>query len=137
MPPGYSMEGIEAANAIREERPETGVVMLTQHDDEGYVWALLERGVAGYGYLHKVRVGEVDQLVRAIFEVVPLEIRIWPVTCKSLGCQAAREYSLIRPPRTGFRWIRSPSRSATGRRPPSCSPQGTRWAMPWCGRAVL
>jgi hypothetical protein len=29
------------------------------------------------------------------------------VTCGSSGCQAAREYSLIRPPRTGFRWIRS------------------------------
>jgi DNA-binding NarL/FixJ family response regulator len=69
MPPSYSMEGIEAAHAIKEERPETGVVMLTQHDDEGYVWALLDRGVAGYGYLHKVRVGEVDQLVRAICEV--------------------------------------------------------------------
>jgi DNA-binding NarL/FixJ family response regulator len=69
MPPSYSMEGIEAAHAIKEERPQTGVVMLTQHDDEGYVWALLERGVAGYGYLHKVRVGDVDQLVRAISEV--------------------------------------------------------------------
>jgi DNA-binding NarL/FixJ family response regulator len=69
MPPSYSMEGIEAAHAIKEERPGTGVVMLTQHDDEGYVWALLERGVAGYGYLHKVRVGDVDQLVRAISEV--------------------------------------------------------------------
>jgi DNA-binding NarL/FixJ family response regulator len=69
MPPSYSMEGIEAAHAIKEERPQTGVVMLTQHDDEGYVWALLERGVAGYGYLHKVRVGDVDQLVRAIREV--------------------------------------------------------------------
>jgi DNA-binding NarL/FixJ family response regulator len=57
MPPGYSMEGIEAAHAIKEERPQTGVVMLTQHDDEGYVWALLERGVAGYGYLHKVARG--------------------------------------------------------------------------------
>jgi len=27
MPPGYSMEGIEAAHAIKEERPETGVVI--------------------------------------------------------------------------------------------------------------
>jgi DNA-binding NarL/FixJ family response regulator len=69
MPPSYSMEGIEAAHVIKDERPQTGVVMLTQHDDEGYVWALLERGVAGYGYLHKVRVGDVDQLVRAISEV--------------------------------------------------------------------
>ncbi len=69
MPPSYSMEGIEAAHLIKGERPETGVVMLTQHDDEGYVWALLEHGVAGYGYLHKVRVGDVDQLVRVIGEV--------------------------------------------------------------------
>jgi putative transposase len=29
--------------------------------------------------------------------------RIRVVTCGSSGCQAAREYSLIRPPRTGFR----------------------------------
>lgn len=69
MPPSFSMEGIEAAHAIKGERPEIGVVMLTQHDDESYVWALLEHGVAGYGYLHKVRVGDVEQLVRAIREV--------------------------------------------------------------------
>jgi DNA-binding NarL/FixJ family response regulator len=69
MPPNYSMEGIEAAHLIKKERPETGIVMLTQHDDEGYVWALLEHGVAGYGYLHKVRVGDIDQLVRVIGEV--------------------------------------------------------------------
>lgn len=69
MPPGYSMEGIEAAHAIKAERPGTGIVMLTQHDDEEYVWALLAQGVAGYGYLHKIRVGDVDQLVRALREV--------------------------------------------------------------------
>jgi DNA-binding NarL/FixJ family response regulator len=70
MPPGYTMEGIEAAHAIKAERPGTGIVMLTQHDDESYVWALLEHGVAGYGYLHKLRVGDVEQLVRALGEVV-------------------------------------------------------------------
>lgn len=69
MPPTHTMEGIEAAHAIKAERPETGIVMLTQHDDEEYVWALLERGVAGYGYLHKIRVGDLDQVVRAIREV--------------------------------------------------------------------
>lgn len=69
MPPTHSMEGIEAAHVIKGERPDTGVVILSQHDDEGYVWALLEHGVAGYGYLHKVRVGDVEQLVRAIHEV--------------------------------------------------------------------
>jgi hypothetical protein len=51
--------------------------------------------------------------------------------------QAARAYSLIRPPRTGFRRIRSRSRSVTARWPPSCSPSGTRWAITGEGRAVL
>ena len=68
---------------------------------------------------------------------VPLENRICLVTCESWGCQAARVYSLIRPLRTGLRWIRSRSRPATVRWPPSCPPSGTRWAMPWCGLAVL
>ena len=69
MPPTHTMEGIDAAHVIKQELPTTGVVVLSQHDDEGYVWALLENGVAGYGYLHKVRVGDVDQLVRALREV--------------------------------------------------------------------
>jgi DNA-binding NarL/FixJ family response regulator len=69
MPPTYSTEGIDAAHAIKRQRPATGVVVLSQHDDEGYVWALLEDGVAGYGYLHKLRVGDVDQLVRTLREV--------------------------------------------------------------------
>jgi DNA-binding NarL/FixJ family response regulator len=91
MPPSYSMEGIEAAHAIKEERPETGVVMLTQHDDEGYVWALLERGVAGYGYLHKVRVGDVDQLVRAIREVAAGGSVLDPRIVETLLRQRARK----------------------------------------------
>ena len=69
MPPTHSTEGIKAAHVIKDEFPETGIVILSQHDDEGYVWALLEHGVEGYGYLHKVRVGDVEQLTRAIREV--------------------------------------------------------------------
>ena len=69
MPPTYSTEGIDAAHVIKRERPQTGVVALSQHDDEAYVWALLEAGVAGYGYLHKLRVGDMEQLVRTLREV--------------------------------------------------------------------
>jgi len=47
--------------------------IVSQHADESYVWALLEGGVAGYGYLHKVRVGDVDRLVRVMREVVTAE----------------------------------------------------------------
>ena len=38
---------------------------------------------------------------------VPFENGIRLVTCGSSGYQAARVYLLIRPPRAGFRWIRS------------------------------
>ena len=69
MPPTYSTEGIDAAHVIKREQPQTGVVVLSQHDDEGYVWSLLEDGVAGYGYLHKLRVGDLEQLVRTLREV--------------------------------------------------------------------
>lgn len=69
MPPTYSMEGIRAAHVLREELPGIGILVLTQHDDEGYVWALLQHGVEGLGYLHKVRVGDLEQVVRALHEV--------------------------------------------------------------------
>jgi DNA-binding NarL/FixJ family response regulator len=69
MPPTHTTEGIHAAHAIKAERPGTGILVLSQHDDESYVWALLEKGIAGYGYLHKIRVGDIEQLLRAIREV--------------------------------------------------------------------
>ncbi len=91
MPPTHSMEGIEAAHAIKAERPETGIVVLTQHDDEGYVWALLEHGVEGYGYLHKVRVGDVEQLVRAIREVAAGGSVLDPRIVEQLLAQRSRK----------------------------------------------
>jgi len=69
MPPTHSMEGIDAARVIKSESPDTGVLILSQHDDESYVWAALADGVSGLGYLHKVRVGDLDRLVRALVEV--------------------------------------------------------------------
>jgi DNA-binding NarL/FixJ family response regulator len=69
MPPTGTTEGIELAHQARLRRPGCGVVVLSQHDDEEYVWALFEDGVQGYAYLHKLRMGDAEQLVRAIHEV--------------------------------------------------------------------
>ncbi|MGH3444660.1 MAG: LuxR C-terminal-related transcriptional regulator, partial [Nocardioidaceae bacterium] len=66
MPPGHGMEGIEAAHAIRARDPEVGVVILSQHADEAYAFALLEHGTAGLAYLLKDRVSELDELVDAV-----------------------------------------------------------------------
>lgn len=52
----------------------------------------------------------------------------WPAV-SSLR-QAARQYSLINPLSTGFRWIRSMSRFTAVTPGTSRSQPGTRWAMP-------
>jgi class 3 adenylate cyclase/DNA-binding NarL/FixJ family response regulator len=69
MPPLFQLEGIEAAHQIRERHPGTGVVVLSAHDDEAYALALLGGGQHGLAYLLKDRLGEGDELARAIREV--------------------------------------------------------------------
>jgi adenylate cyclase len=69
MPPLFQLEGIEAAHEIRSRHPQTGVVVLSAHDDEAYALALLGQGQSGLGYLLKDRLGEGDELARAIREV--------------------------------------------------------------------
>lgn len=69
MPPNFSREGIDAAKEVRRRHPGTGVVILSQYDDPDYAVSLLSEGAAGYAYLLKDRVGEGDQLARAIREV--------------------------------------------------------------------
>jgi DNA-binding NarL/FixJ family response regulator len=68
MPPGHGTEGIEAAHEIRRRHPEIGVVVLSQHADEGYVLGLLQDGTDGYAYLLKERVGDRSELLRALRE---------------------------------------------------------------------
>jgi DNA-binding NarL/FixJ family response regulator len=69
MPPTHTNEGIQAAKKIRAEHPEIGVVVLSQYSEEEYAYELLKDGAAGLGYLLKERVGDVDELVRALREV--------------------------------------------------------------------
>lgn len=69
MPPLFRLEGIEAAHEIRARHPDTGVVVLSAHDDEAYALALLGEGHTGLAYLLKDRLGEGDDLARAIREV--------------------------------------------------------------------
>ena len=44
MPPGFGTEGIEAAMVIRDELPDTGVVVLSQHADAAYAQLLFRAG---------------------------------------------------------------------------------------------
>ena len=69
MPPTGTDEGIRAAGFLRRNRPEIGVVVLSQYAEPAYALDLLEEGSEGRAYLLKERVSEVDQLLRAIHEV--------------------------------------------------------------------
>ena len=69
MPPSFQLEGIDCAHAIRERHPDTGVVVLSAHDDEEYAIALLGKGHSGLAYLLKDRIAQGDELARAIQEV--------------------------------------------------------------------
>ena len=69
MPPTHSMEGIEAARRIRAEYPEIGVVVLSQYAEEDYAYELLRDGAEGLGYLLKERIGDLEELVRALHDV--------------------------------------------------------------------
>ncbi len=56
MPPTFTLEGIELALEIRAKTPETGVVVLSSHDDPEYALALFKDSSAGLAYLLKERV---------------------------------------------------------------------------------
>jgi DNA-binding NarL/FixJ family response regulator len=66
MPPTSTDEGIQAANALHESHPSTGVVVLSQYADPGYALSLLAAGSRGRSYLLKERVSDPDQLARAV-----------------------------------------------------------------------
>ena len=70
MPPTHQMEGIEASHNIRAKHPDVGVVVLSQHANSLYAFELFKDGTAGLAYLLKDRVGDLDELLRALREVV-------------------------------------------------------------------
>ena len=66
MPPTQTDEGIRAAATIRENHPETGVVVLSNHVEPELAVRLFEHGSSGLAYLLKERVGDLDHLAKAI-----------------------------------------------------------------------
>jgi DNA-binding NarL/FixJ family response regulator len=65
MPPSHSTEGLDAANAIRAEFPEIGILLLSAHVELETAVDLLNSG-EGIGYLLKRRVRKVEDFVDAL-----------------------------------------------------------------------
>jgi DNA-binding NarL/FixJ family response regulator len=65
MPPTHTTEGLEAARRIREELPETGILVLSAHVEVEHAMELIGSG-RGTGYLLKSRVTDVNEFLETV-----------------------------------------------------------------------
>lgn len=59
------LSGVEATQRIREALPKVQVLVLTAHDDDQYVFSLLQAGASGY-LLKTAPVGELIKAIRLV-----------------------------------------------------------------------
>jgi DNA-binding NarL/FixJ family response regulator len=69
MPPNHGDDGLRAALELRSQRPETGVLVLSQFYEEQYALDLIGDRADGVGYLLKERVGDVEAFTDAVARV--------------------------------------------------------------------
>jgi DNA-binding NarL/FixJ family response regulator len=84
------MSGIEATRKIKEQYPEVGVLVLTAHDDDEYVFALLEAGANGY----LLKTAEIEELVKAIRAVYVGQSALDPLITQKVVAQFMNGKSL-------------------------------------------
>jgi DNA-binding NarL/FixJ family response regulator len=78
MPPTFSSEGLEAAQAIRDAHPAVAVLVLSQHIDAAYAMKLVDERAERVGYLLKDRIADVAALVEALRRVCAGETVVDP-----------------------------------------------------------
>lgn len=69
MPPTFTSEGIVAALRVRDEHPDTAVMVLSQYVEEQYATELVASRSKGVGYLLKDRVADTGDFVAALRDV--------------------------------------------------------------------
>jgi DNA-binding NarL/FixJ family response regulator len=69
MPPTHTTEGLDAARAIREEAPETAILVLSAHVEVEHAMDLLASGERS-GYLLKSRVTDVDEFLETLDRIL-------------------------------------------------------------------
>jgi DNA-binding NarL/FixJ family response regulator len=68
MPPEHATEGLDAADVIRREHPETAVLLLSAHVEVEHALQLMAAGT-GVGYLLKSRVTDVEEFLESLRRV--------------------------------------------------------------------
>jgi DNA-binding NarL/FixJ family response regulator len=83
MPPTNTTEGLDAARAIREELPDTGILVLSAHVNVEFGLELVARG-GGLGYLLKSRVADVADFIDALERIAKGSSVMDPALVKEL-----------------------------------------------------
>ena len=89
MPPTHSLEGLEAAQAIRAEWPDVAILLLSAHLEVETAGELLKDGDR-VGYLLKERVRDTDDFVEALDRIVRGGCVIDPALVEELMKQRRR-----------------------------------------------
>jgi serine/threonine-protein kinase len=84
MPPGQSDEGVVAAERIRAEHPNVGVLLLSHYVDSRYATRLLAEHPGRIGYLLKERVSDMAVLIDALERIADGECVIDPTIVAGL-----------------------------------------------------
>jgi DNA-binding NarL/FixJ family response regulator len=84
MPPTHTDEGLVAAQQIRAQCPDVGVLVLSQYVEPSYAMRLLEEHPERTGYLLKERVFDVALLVDALRRIADSETVIDPTIVSRL-----------------------------------------------------
>jgi DNA-binding NarL/FixJ family response regulator len=69
MPPGGRDDGLRAALELRAQRPDVGVLVLSQYYEESYALDLIGDRPERVGYLLKERVGDIEVFTDAVARV--------------------------------------------------------------------
>jgi DNA-binding NarL/FixJ family response regulator len=91
MPPTHTDEGLVAAQRIRTEHPEVGVLVLSQYVEPSYAMRLIEEHPERVGYLLKERVFDVAVLVDALRRIADGETVVDPTIVARLVGRRRRE----------------------------------------------
>jgi DNA-binding NarL/FixJ family response regulator len=84
MPPTHTDEGLVAAQAIRAEQPQVGVLVLSEYVEPAYAMRLLQEHPERVGYLLKERVFDIAVVVDALRRIVDGETVIDPTIVSRL-----------------------------------------------------
>jgi DNA-binding NarL/FixJ family response regulator len=91
MPPTHTDEGLVAAQAIRAEHPEIGVLVLSHYVEPSYAMRLIQDHPERVGYLLKERIFDIAVLVDALRRIMDRETVIDPTLVSLLVGRHRRE----------------------------------------------